>query len=70
MDWLFLILVIAAGIAAVIIAASLARSRRPPTPETDGRVDQFVERQQGPRVVQPGHTSEVDGDGDGGGGGG
>jgi hypothetical protein len=53
MEWLFLVLVIAAGIAAVIIAASLARSRRPPAPETDRRVDRFVERQQGPRVVQP-----------------
>ena len=68
MEWLFLILVIAVGIAAVIMAASLARSRRLQAPETDRRVDRFVERQHGPRVIHPGHTSEVNGDGDGGGG--
>jgi hypothetical protein len=74
MDWLFPIVVIAAGIAAVIISAGVARSRRPPAPEVDRRVDRFVERQQGPRVVQPGQPPighlPIDAGGDGGGGGG
>jgi hypothetical protein len=72
MDWLFPIVVIAAGIVAVIISAGVARSRRPPAPEVERRVDRFVERQQGPRVVQPGQPpiGYLPTDGNGGGNGG